>query len=157
MVLDHMPSWFKTMAYALAISTGFELLYYLKAQKEAKTKSEKKDEEIDVVFFPDLTVACDAHFSYGCKNKACWLSHEETSSMKVMNYLEKAERSLDICVYCIASQALVDSVLKAHDSGIVVRVLTDQAQCLEQATQSQIGRLRAAGKFSLSEIIISGH
>jgi len=143
MVLGSIPKWLKTLAYALAISTGFELLYYLKKCKESENEKKAKDNEVEVIFFPDKTVACDAYFSYGCSNASCWLAHEETSTMKLKAFLSNTEKLLDICVYCIASDILVDEVLKLHDQGVIVRVITDQAQALELGVQ--VGRLRAAG------------
>lgn len=145
MVLESMPTWFRNLMYALALSTSFELIYFLNSARRSKTKSKNDEEDgLDVVFFPDQTRACEAHFTYGCNNGSCWLSHEMTSSMKVISFLEQAQKTLDICVYCIASRELVESVLKAHESGIVVRVITDQAQALDQ--EGQIGKLRSAGK-----------
>ena len=153
MVLSSMPGWFRNLMYAVALSTGFELLYYLNGQRKASNRDKtKEDDELDVVFFPDQTKACEAFFSYGCANQSCWLSHKLTSSMKIISFLEQAQKSLDVCVYCIASQDLIDSVLKAHESGIVVRVLTDQAQALEQ--EGQIAKLRAAGKKILTKMLV---
>lgn len=143
MLLDGIPSWLKTVLYALTLSTGFEIIYYLRGHHILKQKTKGEKEEIEAVFFPDSTVACDAHFSYGCTDKSCWLSHKETSVMRVAHFLESVEKTLDVCVYCIASQKLVDSILKCHSQGIIVQVLTDQAQASEQGTQ--IARLRAAG------------
>lgn len=143
-----LPPWLKTIGYALALSTGFELLHYIRNSRLFQRNGSKRDqnEGVEVMFFPDEKIACEAHFSYGCSNKACWHSHEATSAMKVYQFIESANRTLDVCVYCIASQNLVDVVLKVHEQGVIVRVLTDQAQALEQGTQ--IERLRSSGVYT---------
>ncbi|XP_067935878.1 uncharacterized protein [Watersipora subatra] len=140
--MNRVFGWLKTAGYALALSTSFEILYYL-INLRAPKSSVNREPEVDVIFFPDQKQACDAYFSYGCTNKSCWLSHEETSSMKVKQFIEKTRRSLDICVYCIASQTMVDSVLEAHSQGVLVRVVTDQAQASEHS--AMVEKLRSSG------------
>lgn len=135
------------MGYALALSSSFELIYYLKNLSESKKKQTSDDAEVEVIFFPDTTMACEAHFTYGCNNNACWLSHEPTSTMKVVSFVKRATKTLDICVYCIASQTLVESVLEAQHQGVIVRVITDQAQAVDQ--QHSMEKLRAAGQYVL--------
>jgi len=138
------PNWLKNLAYAVTLSTAFEAIYYFTQLRiRKKNHDDQPNTCVDAIFFPDSTRACDAHFSYGCTNKNCWLAHEETSTMKLLDFIKSAQRSMDICVYCIASQELTDAVLKAHEDGALIRIVTDQAQAAEQP--QQIARLRAAG------------
>lgn len=138
-----MPRWFHSVLLAMALSTSYEVMYYILYKYMWKRKDNSL---MDVIFFPDKTVACEAHFTYGCTQKNCWLSHEETSSLKLIKYLMDAELTMDICVYCLASEELVDAVLKAHTNGVIVRVVTDAAQAAEHS--SVIGKLRAGGTYT---------
>ena len=156
MVLDSLPQWMKTFGYALALSTGFELLYYLKHLRDQKREKEAESSaEVRVIFFPDSTVACEAHFSYGCKKQSCWLSHQETAAMKVLNFISSAKRTLDLCVYSITSHLLVDSVIKVQEQGLIIRVITDQQQASESSSMTAIAKLRAAGEFCSLRLSIS--
>lgn len=136
--------WTKTFATALAISTSYEVLYWLYHRYLKSSISNTEDSDIEVAFFPDSVVACEAYFSYGCSDRNCWHAHKQTSSMKIMSFLQNAQLSLDICVYCITSQELIDILLKCQSRGVVVRVLTDQAQAAQEGLQT--GRLRSNGK-----------
>lgn len=137
-----MTNWLKSLLLAIAISTSYEVIYYAINKFIAK---QDEEQPLDVIFFPDKTVACEAHFSYGCAKKDCWLSHQETSSMRLKRFLLDAELTLEICVYCLASQELIDVVLQVHRKGAVVRVITDGAQAMEHS--SVTGKLRAEGMW----------
>lgn len=133
----------RALGFALLLSTGCELIQFIRNWRKNQNDETDDSEPLDVVFFPDLTVACEAHFSYGCNNAECWHSHEETSTMKVSRFIETARKSIDVCVYCITSDALVGSILKAHQEGVIVRILTDQAQAADH--EAPLGRLRSSG------------
>ncbi|KAF9999844.1 hypothetical protein BGZ80_003316 [Entomortierella chlamydospora] len=49
----------------------------------------------------------------------------EDSFHHLINTLNKAERSLDICVYCITDDQLASAIIRAHERGVRVRIISD--------------------------------
>ena len=54
-----------------------------------------------------------------------------------------AKHSIVVCMYCFTSQELIDVLIKAHQKGVVVRVITDCEQ--ESINGKPISQLRQAG------------
>lgn len=61
----------------------------------------------------------------------------------IRTQIERASRSIDVCVFTITDDRLADAVLAAHRSGIRVRVLTDNDKAEDRG--SDIGRFERAG------------
>ena len=57
--------------------------------------------------------------------------------------LRSAKQSLDICVFTITDNRISDSIIKAHDRGIAVRVITDNDKQFDDG--SDIARMVRAG------------
>lgn len=53
---------------------------------------------------------------------------------KIIELIDDSEESIDVAIYSINNQNIVDALTKAHGKGIKIRILTD--------------RLQASGKFS---------
>jgi len=89
-----------------------------------------------VLFFPDK-VTTDA-FSSPSKKK-----QQKGNFSILLEALESAQSSLDVCVFTISCQELSGVLINAHQRGVVVRVVTDNEQM--SSSGSQIERLRRAG------------
>lgn len=61
----------------------------------------------------------------------------------MIEVLQEAKKSLDVCVFVITCKELVDVLINAHRNGLVVRVISDGEQMTVPA--SQIERLRKMG------------
>lgn len=130
----------------LSFGIASEIVYQIyKKVKSRNNGNRRKFPKTEVLFFPDETVACKAYFTddYGCKNSNCRFSHEENSLSKLFTYLISARISIDVCVFVITCSDLADLLIKSHQKGVVVRVVTDNEQV--DVPGSQIWKLRKAG------------
>ena len=66
-----------------------------------------------------------------------------TSEAKVVNYLNSATTTLDICVFSISYNLLGDAILAAHTRGVKVRVISDDEQAKNPG--ADIERLHQGG------------
>lgn len=57
--------------------------------------------------------------------------------------LQEARKSLDVCVFVISCKELADVLINAHRNGVIVRVISDGEQMT--VSGSQIQRLRKVG------------
>lgn len=46
----------------------------------------------------------------------------------IITFIEKAKKSIDIAVYSINNNKIVETLKKAHDRGVKIRILTDRLQ-----------------------------
>jgi len=44
---------------------------------------------------------------------------------KIVNYIAKAKRSIDLCVFSFTNDDLANEILAAHKRGVTVRIVTD--------------------------------
>lgn len=126
----------------LTVEISHYLLEWLMKRNNAKEDISK------LIIFPDPGYLCSQGLNGSvCRNKSCKFIHEQTSLEILLTYLRSAKRRLDICVYLISSHILVEEVLKCHENGIKIRVITDLSNTGEEHGQinSQIGRLRRNG------------
>lgn len=63
-----------------------------------------------------------------------------------MDYIESAEKTLDICIYLLTCEDLCNSILKTFKKGVHIRVVTDCDMSL--STGSKIYELRKRGLLS---------
>ena len=61
----------------------------------------------------------------------------------LVQILRKADQKIDLCVYCLSSQKLIDILIDAHQRQVVIRVITDCEQ--EAVAGGQVTRLRQSG------------
>ena len=123
-------------------------------QSVIRFTGESKDCIHEVIFFPDQKLPCKSLYNphYHCPDKSratssnpCRFTHKATSLSKLMNYLNKAKSTLDLCVFIITCPELANVIITLFKRGVVVRVITDSQQV--DAIGSQIGKLRAAGVY----------
>lgn len=144
-----MPLNWKTLGLALAGGIVLEAGIYLLTwgiNAIMREPKKRKDTYFTTLFFPDNKVACKNHFTnrHGCTRSVCNFSHDKNSSYgQLLCCLSSARRQVDVAVYCITGKELVSVLVELHQVGVIIRVITDNEQ-LEQ-TASQIGYLRAEG------------
>ncbi|XP_054287322.1 uncharacterized protein LOC129003110 [Macrosteles quadrilineatus] len=82
----------------------------------------------EVLFFSNQGIACRDHFKKELINKkTCHLENCSYYNLRRMiYYLEKTERTLDICLYLITLFDLSQIVVQAHKRGVKVRIITDE-------------------------------
>ncbi|XP_038048677.1 mitochondrial cardiolipin hydrolase-like [Patiria miniata] len=98
-----------------------------------------------VLFFPDKERACPDFFlsERGCGRPKCPFSHKVTNFSRMVGHILKAKQSLDICMYTITNNDLAELVVKLHERGLVVRIITDDEAMNMSGTF--IGKFRRAG------------
>jgi len=95
-------------------------------------------------FFPDEALPCRNWTEHGhCNRHGCQFAHKTTSLSRFLTYLGKAQKTLDVCVFTITCDEISDTVIRLHNQGVKVRVITDDEQCKTQG--SDIKRMAQAG------------
>jgi len=100
-----------------------------KDKGDKKAKKEVKNEtngESFVIFFPDEKMPCRNGSS--CTRKQCDFAHEPTGLSRMLDVLNSAKKTLDICVFTITADEIANTILSIHSSGVKVRIITDDEQ-----------------------------
>lgn len=110
--------------------------YYWKRKGEKHRPLETKKSK--VLFFPDSATAellSSSSSAKGCVDKG--------SLCELIETLQGAKKSLDVCVFTMSCKELGDVLISAHSNGIPVRVITDNEQSMVSGSQTE--RLRRNG------------
>jgi len=68
-------------------------------------------------------------------------------SRRLIQLLEKATSSLEVCIYIITCQKLSETIIRVHRKGVRVRIIVDAD--MADSSGTQIGILRKYGKQEL--------
>ena len=128
-----------TMVSSLVLCSSLMLLYWIYWRR--KKGPPRKASINTVIFFPDKTTA--KLLSSSKRNQPSNQSLEESSLSLLMEAVQNAQYSLDVCMFTMACRELSGVLIKAHEEGAVVRVITDKEQI--GMSGSQIEALRRAG------------
>ena len=120
------------LASGLALWYGY---HYVKKKKEYEVLISDKP-SYKVLFFPDEATARSLTANAN-------VNDQEGSLSVLMDTLQRARRSIDVCIFTFSCKELGDILINAHRRGVVVRVITDFEQ--ESASGSQVKRLRGSG------------
>ena len=101
-------------------------LYWRERRNSKRLLSLSRQAATKVLFFPDLE-------THGGRRP----------TEELLDKLESAESTLDVCVYAISNWSLIDSLISAHQRGVAVRVITDQDQA--SVNPSPVEKLRRSG------------
>ncbi len=116
------------------ICSGLFFAYWFYVRK---ISSSSKKTVNKVLFFPDKATA---QLLCRKKNRP---NLRESSLLTLMECIQSAKHSLDVCMFTMASKELSQMLIKAKKDRIAVRVITDIEQI--KANGSKIGSLRRAG------------
>lgn len=156
--------WIKVGGIALACGVVSEIAYFLykrlrkrqwQVGKQNESESKKAIEE--VLFFPDVQVACKDFFvsEDGCNNARCRFTHIPNSLSRLYEFISSARTSIDVCVFVICCSELADLLIEAQKRNLNVRVICDDEQV--NITGSQIWNLRREGKNMTLKVSIKLH
>jgi len=124
--------------FITAAHSSFSNLISLAGYFQRKTNITK------VLFFPDKNITCKAYLNgIQCKTKYCGYSHDVTSLSVLVETLLAAKHSIDVCVFTISSQDLADILIRKHNEGIIVRIITDYEKM--DLNCSQVEQFRSNG------------
>lgn len=90
-----------------------------------------------ILFFPDEATA--RSLSSNSKNGSVELG----SLALLMSTLQKARKSIDVCVFMITCKELTDILISAHQRSVIVRIITDNENVFTSGSQIEV--LRRAG------------
>ncbi|GAB9468192.1 Mitochondrial cardiolipin hydrolase [Globisporangium polare] len=109
------------------------------AKTKAKNGGNGGDSFVDVLFFPDPGMPCkNFRSAKGCTRKNCKMIHDEGSSLLTfLEWLNKAKKTMEVCVFTITCDEIADTVLALHAKGVVVRVITDDGMAKGQGSDIQ--------------------
>jgi cardiolipin hydrolase len=60
----------------------------------------------------------------------CFFFPSKESEAKLISYLNKATRTMDVCVFTITNNSLKEAITSAHDRGVKIRIISDD-ECLK--------------------------
>ncbi|XP_043516914.1 mitochondrial cardiolipin hydrolase isoform X2 [Frieseomelitta varia] len=78
----------------------------------------------EVMFFTKESSLCRTHLNGEevCSKDNCPVQYLR----KIISYMDRATRSLDVCMYFLTCQLLSNAIVNAHKRGILVRVIMDR-------------------------------
>lgn len=132
------------ISWIVAVFAHSTYVIYKSLKGSVQTAPKTTPNSSQVLFFPDKNLVCKQFVFEGeCNRRRCQFAHEETSLSKLISVLLEATESLDVCVFTINCRELADAVVKLHNDGVIVRVLTDDEQM--GTSGSQIEKFRREG------------
>jgi phosphatidylserine/phosphatidylglycerophosphate/cardiolipin synthase-like enzyme len=57
-----------------------------------------------------------------------YFSPNRGGAQTVIGFIDRCENTIDAAVYCITHDEISDALIRAHNRGVVVRVITDKTQ-----------------------------
>lgn len=123
-----------TLVFA-AVIPEIVMYYVNRYRKHAKQNAEHLNE---VMFFTDKGFQCKEHYYNRliCTKDSCSYRHLR----RLIELLEMATSSLDVCMYFITSQELSETIVRVHRKGVSVRIIADAAMADGSGTQIPIFR-----------------
>jgi len=77
-------------------------------------------------FFPESSNLCRFYQDKGgCTRQGCTRVHEHSPILKVCRYLGSAQRTLDVCVLTMTFDLIRDTITRAMQRGVKVRIISD--------------------------------
>ena len=85
--------------------------------------NEPKTNISEVMFFSKDSSLCRAHTN---SKEACLKDNCPARYLRTLeSYLNRAEQSLDVCMYIMTSESLSNTIVNAYRRGVVVRIIMD--------------------------------
>lgn len=105
--------------------------------------------DCEVLFFPDKALPCRNFMRAGalCRRPNCTYAHERTSLMRLLEVIDGAKKSLEVCVFTITCNEIADAIESAAKRGVMVRIITDDEQAKSQG--SDVARLSKVTNVSV--------
>ena len=100
----------------------------------------------EVLFFPDPAMPCRATMrGQQCRRGAqCEYAHQPTNLTRLLDVLNSATKTLDVCVFTITCDEIADAIIAASQTrGVDVRVIGDDEQALSKG--GDMGRIAESG------------
>ena len=99
-----------------------------------------------VLFFPDPAMPCRATMrGQQCRRGAqCEYAHQPTNLTRLLDVLNSATKTLDVCLFTITCDEIADAIIAASQTrGVDVRVIGDDEQALSKG--GDMGRIAESG------------
>lgn len=80
---------------------------------------------VRALMFPDGGYQCNYWTAGDCPYRSCTLLHHITNKTRLKQLLERAESSIDVCMFVLSCAVLLDALIEAHGRGIKVRIVCD--------------------------------
>ena len=77
------------------------------------------------------------------KNLETCFSPDESCDQRLMALIRSAETSVDVAIYSVTHQGIVDAIVEVQKRGVKVRMVVDRSQ--SKGTRSLVGDLQDAG------------
>ncbi|XP_050465042.1 uncharacterized protein LOC126858607 isoform X2 [Cataglyphis hispanica] len=86
------------------------------------------------MFFSNESALCRPHLERRqlCEKANCAVGHFK----RIIDYLDSATDTLDICMYFFTCLPLVKAIIHAHKKGVVVRIVLDESMTQNDGSQT---------------------
>ncbi|XP_020287748.1 mitochondrial cardiolipin hydrolase [Pseudomyrmex gracilis] len=107
----------------------YKLYRYQKGSNKNKCRKQllhKDTEQIfEVTFYSKESALCRNHLASfkPCQKENCPIGYIK----KIIEYLDSAQSTLDICMYFFTTSKLAEAVVRAKHRGVVVRIISDHS------------------------------
>lgn len=136
-----MPISWTNLGISLIIATVIPeiVMYY---RNRFKKRSEPSSDHLnEVMFFTDKGIECKAN----CYNRLICTKNSSAyrNLRRLIQLLEEATSSLDVCMFFFTCQDLSEAIIRVHRKGVNVRVIADAE--MADGCGTQIPELRKCG------------
>ncbi|RLU22484.1 hypothetical protein DMN91_004762 [Ooceraea biroi] len=132
--------WMKAIVITsgILISEAIWQMYnaYKRSRRKAVSdgKARHKRKIFEVMFFSKESARCRPHIDLNapCGRKDCAVEHLR----KLVQYLDSATETLDVCMYFFTCPLLATAIVRAHKRGVLVRMVVDESMARNGDSQA---------------------
>lgn len=66
---------------------------------------------------------------------------------RIIHYMDSSTKTLDVCMYIVTCQEIINAISRAHKRKVNVRVIADASMSENSACGDQLTRLRRTGIY----------
>ncbi|XP_008545019.1 uncharacterized protein LOC103569481 [Microplitis demolitor] len=115
----------------------------LSIEDEDKDKEDENNKLIsEVFFFAEDSMGCRAHAS---RKRPCGSRCPINCINRIIHYMDSSTKTLDVCMYIVTCQEIINAISRAHKRKVNVRVIADASMSENSACGDQLTRLRRTG------------
>ncbi len=96
-------------------------------------------EAVIKAFYPAEPIGADANRV----EAEGWFSPDDDCVGRIIDLFAQARQTVDVCVFTITDNRIAEAILRAHERGVRVRVVSDDDKAFDKG--SDIGHLRSRG------------
>lgn len=127
---------YKKLIFSTPLVAASAILIYLIRKYKKKPLKDDSESVNEVMFF--RCYVCNHHLNKHnkCNISECVYNH----ILRMKSYITDAKNSLDICLYLITMGDMTTEIVRAHQRGVRVRIITDAAMSVSSGSKIETFR-----------------